>query len=111
MFYDVLWVGVPIISLAGRPPLGRIGESVMSNLGLADWIAYDEESYVNNAVKFASNLAELAKVRIEIRETMIKSALMDEKGFAIGVEKAYLYMWKLVRAVKKLIPFSLRASR
>ena len=80
----------------------------MSNLGLADWIAYDEESYVNNAVKAASNLAELAKVRIEIRET-VNSALMDEKGFAIDVENAYLNMWKLVRAVKKLIPFSLRA--
>ena len=111
MLYDALWMGVPIISLAGRSPLGRIGESVMSNLGLADWIAYDEESYVNDAVKFASNLEELAKVRIEIRETMINSALMDEKGFAIDVENASLNMWKLVRAVKKLIPFSLRALR
>ena len=108
MLYDALWMGVPIISLARRPPLGRIGESIMSNLGLADWIAYDKESYVNNAVKVASNLAELAKVRIEIRET-VNSTLMDEQGFAIDVENPYLNMWKLVRAVKKLITFSLRA--
>ena len=94
MLYDALWMGVPVISLAGRPPLGRIGESAMSNLGLADWVAYDDESYINNAVKFASNLAELAKIRIEMRETMINSPLMDEKGFASDVENAYLNMWK-----------------
>ena len=93
MLYDALWMGVPAISLAGRPPVGRIGESLMSNLGLSDWIAYDEASYVEKAALHSKDFAVLADLRAGMRDRMGASPVMDEKGFAMDVENAYTQMW------------------
>ena len=94
MLFDALWMGVPTVTLASRPPVGRIGASLMTNLGLASWVAQDEESYVNKAVEFASDFEELAKLRAGMRERMSASPLMDEASFARDVENAYLTMWR-----------------
>jgi protein O-GlcNAc transferase len=94
MLFDALWMGVPTITLASRPPVGRIGTSLMINLNLADWVAYTEESYIAKAVEFAADIKELAKLRSDMRERMRKSPVMDEKGFAHDVENAYRKMWR-----------------
>jgi predicted O-linked N-acetylglucosamine transferase (SPINDLY family) len=94
MLYDALWMGVPAITLASRPPVGRIGQSLMTNLGLADWVAFDEESYVSKAASFAGDIDSLAKLRSGMRERMRASPIMDEQGFANDVENAYREMWQ-----------------
>jgi predicted O-linked N-acetylglucosamine transferase (SPINDLY family) len=94
MLYNALWMGVPTITLAGRPPLGRIGESLMTNLGLANWVAIDEASYVEKAVAFATDFDGLAALRLGMRERMAASAVMDEEGFACDMEAAFRTMWK-----------------
>jgi predicted O-linked N-acetylglucosamine transferase (SPINDLY family) len=93
MLFDALWMGVPALTLASRPPLGRIGASVMTNIGLADWVAKDEYEYVDKAESFARNIEELARLRSSIRERMKASPLMDEVGFARDVENAFQKMW------------------
>lgn len=93
MLFDALWMGVPALTLAGRPPVGRIGTSLMMNLGLPEWIAYSESEYVEKACVFARSPDVLASIRAGMRERMTNSPLMDGAGFARGVESAYKKMF------------------
>ena len=93
MIFDALWMGVPALTLASRPPLGRIGASVMTNIGLAEWVAKDEYEFVDKAESFAKNVEELARLRASMRERMKASPLMDEAGFARDMESAFKNMW------------------
>jgi predicted O-linked N-acetylglucosamine transferase (SPINDLY family) len=85
-------------SISGLPdvaPVGRIGTSLMTNLGLPEWVAGDESSYVEKAVKFSGDLELLSELRSGMRDRMRRSPVMDEKGFAGDVEDAYRRMWRL----------------
>ena len=92
--FDALWMGVPALTLAGRPPVGRIGSSLMMNLGLPQWVTYSEEEYVERAVTLAGDTAGLAAIRVGMRERMRNSPLMDEVGFARHFEDALRGMWQ-----------------
>ena len=92
--FDALWMGVPALTLAGRPPVGRIGASLMTNLGLPEWVAGSEEEYIAKACAFAQNSEVLVELRAGMRERMKNSPLMDGVGFARGVEAAYREMFE-----------------
>ena len=89
MLFDALWMGVPALTLAGRPPVGRIGASLMSNLGLPEWIAQTEDDYVAKACRFATDRDGLSSLRAGMRQRMTASPVTDGAGFARGVESAY----------------------
>ena len=92
--FDALWMGVPVLTLAGRPPVGRIGSSLMMNLGLPQWVTYSEAEYVERAVTLACDTAGLAELRAGMRERMRNSPLMDEVGYTRHFEDALLSMWQ-----------------
>jgi predicted O-linked N-acetylglucosamine transferase (SPINDLY family) len=94
MLFDALWMGVPALTLSGRPPVGRIGTSLMLNLGLPEWVTQSEEEYIERAVERAADTQGLSALRAGMRERMRHSPLMDEAGFARGVEAALREMWK-----------------
>jgi predicted O-linked N-acetylglucosamine transferase (SPINDLY family) len=86
-------MGVPVITLASDRPVGRIGTSLMTNLGLPEWVANDEQEYVSKAVAFAQDVPALTNLRRSMRARMQGSPVMDEKGFAEDVEAAFKNMW------------------
>jgi predicted O-linked N-acetylglucosamine transferase (SPINDLY family) len=91
-------MGVPFVTLAGRPSVGRLGRSILKGLGREDWLhqwcADSEEDYIDKAVALASDLIALQRIRTDLRPTMQRSALMDEAGFAHSVELAYVQMFQ-----------------
>ncbi|CAN5232085.1 hypothetical protein BH11PSE11_BH11PSE11_16450 [soil metagenome] len=94
MLFDAIWMGVPAVTLAGRPPLGRIGTSLLMNLGLPEWVAYSEEEYTAKACAFAANPELLMTLRAGMRERMRASPIMDGIGFTRAVESAYRAMFQ-----------------
>ncbi|MEP6673290.1 MAG: tetratricopeptide repeat protein [Chthoniobacter sp.] len=91
---DALWMGVPVVSLAGRRSVSRAGLSILTNLGLAELVADSEEAYGGIAVELAGNLSRLAHLRATLRSRMEGSALMDAPRFARNIEAAYRSMWQ-----------------
>ncbi len=94
MLFDALWLGVPVLTLAERPPCGRIGAGLMANLGLVEWVAADEDAYVAKAAAFAGRIDALDDLRRTLRDRMRASPLMDETGFAAAVDQAFRTMWQ-----------------
>ena len=89
-----LYLGVPFVTLAARPPVGRIGAAYLTALGHPEWIAATEEEYVAKAVALARDPVRLVASRAALRAELEASPLMDEVGFAGALERAYRAMWR-----------------
>jgi protein O-GlcNAc transferase len=92
---EALWMGVPVITLAGDTHASRVGVSLLTNAGLPELIAETIEEYVSIAVDLAGNLKRLQILRESLRGTMAYSALTDAKRFTSALESRYREMWKL----------------
>ena len=71
-------MGVPVVTLAGSESVSRSAASILTTVGLADWIAHTPEDYVRLALKFAGDQALLTELRASLRRRMRESPLMDE---------------------------------
>jgi predicted O-linked N-acetylglucosamine transferase (SPINDLY family) len=91
---EALWMGVPVVTLAGKTHVSRVGASLLSNLGHQEWIASIPEEYVKIAVELAKDLPRLTALRSTLRERMQASPLMDAAGFARDIEAAYRKIWR-----------------
>ena len=98
---DALWMGVPVITLAGVSHVGRVGVSQMSNLGLQELIARDTDHYVDIAVALANDVPRLAALRGAMRVRMSASPLMDAPRLTKNLEAAYDNMWSVYLSAQK----------
>jgi protein O-GlcNAc transferase len=91
--FHALWMGVPLVTLAGESALGRMGASILQNLGLPELIAGSPGDYVKVAARLASDPERLAELRLSLRERMQRSPLTDAPRFTANLESAYRAMW------------------
>jgi predicted O-linked N-acetylglucosamine transferase (SPINDLY family) len=91
---DLLWMGVPVITVGGCRPVSRSAVGILSVVGFEEGIASSPEDYVSRAVGFARDGEALALARETLRQEMRTSPMMDEVGFARGMEEAYRRMWR-----------------
>jgi predicted O-linked N-acetylglucosamine transferase (SPINDLY family) len=91
---EALWMGVPVVTLAGRVHAARVGVSLLSQLGLPELIAADPDEYVRIAVELAADAPRRAALRRDMRARMAGSPLCDAPAFARKVEDAYRAMWR-----------------
>ncbi|CAE6691070.1 hypothetical protein [Candidatus Nitrotoga fabula] len=91
---DALWMGVPVLTLRGDRFLSHLGESIAINAGQSNWIAQDQDDYVNKAVAFASDLQGLATIRKTLRDRVLQTPLFDNKRFARNFREALVGMLK-----------------
>jgi predicted O-linked N-acetylglucosamine transferase (SPINDLY family) len=92
---DALWMGVPVIALAGEYFTARMGVTILTNVGLSEVIAENEAAYVDLAVGFATDPARLRAIRHNLRQKMSGSRMMDFSAFARDIEAAYRGMWQV----------------
>ena len=90
---ETLYMGLPFVTLEGRPSVGRIGSSILHGVGHPEWIAQSEDEYIDKVVALAADLPALAQLRATLRGQMQASVLMDEARFARAVEAAYQDMF------------------
>jgi predicted O-linked N-acetylglucosamine transferase (SPINDLY family) len=91
---EALWMGVPVIALAGQGHMSRVGVSILSSVGLGEFIAQTPEEYVTIAAELAGDLPRLQTLRAGLRERLAQSPLLDAAGFARAMETAYRAMWR-----------------
>lgn len=87
---EALWMGVPVLTLAGRTHVARVGASLLTHTGLEEWIAATPADYVAKAVAAARDLPRFAELRRTLRERLRTSALCDAAGFTRGLEETFV---------------------
>jgi protein O-GlcNAc transferase len=98
---EALWMGVPTLTLAGRTMLSRQGATLLHVVGLDDWVADSEQSYVDLAARHASDVPRLSALRRELRERARLSPLFDAPLFAQRLTQALREMALTSPAVRK----------
>jgi protein O-GlcNAc transferase len=91
---DALWMGVPVLTLAGGTCVSRQGVRFLRAVGLDELIAETPEAYVRLATEVAGDLARLSALRRGLRERMSHSPLMDAAQFTRHLEAAYRGLWE-----------------
>ncbi len=89
-----LWMGLPLVVLAGATHVSRVGVSLLTNLGHSGLVAQSREEYVRIATRLASDLPALAQMRASLRGTMLRSPLTDGAAGARALESAFRGMWR-----------------
>lgn len=90
---DALWMGVPVVTLAGDRPFSRTSASVLHAAGYPQWVAQDRAGYVRAATSLASDGPGLVALRESLRGRVAASALCDERALVAGFTQALQAMW------------------
>jgi protein O-GlcNAc transferase len=91
---DALWMGVPVVTLAGRSHASRVGPSLLNAVGLADLVASSVPEYIEKAAALASEPARLARIRESLRATMAASPLCDGAAYCRRFEDLIEREWR-----------------
>ncbi len=91
---EALWMGVPVITLAGNTHASRVGVCLLSNIGIPELIAETYDEYVEIAINLAADIKRLKTLRGSLRAMMASSPLTDAKRFVGNLETCFRTMWK-----------------
>ena len=91
---DALWMGVPLLTVAGTSPVARAGVSQLSNVGLTELIAGSPRRFVQLGVALAGDLPRLCALRQSLRPRLEQSPIMDAARFTADLEVLYRSTWQ-----------------
>lgn len=88
------WMGVPTLTLRGETLAGCQGLEIMYTYGLEQFIATDKRDYLNKAIYWADNFAELSAIRAGMRN-QIPTKKLDGFNIAETLERAFRQCWEM----------------
>jgi predicted O-linked N-acetylglucosamine transferase (SPINDLY family) len=88
-----LWMGLPVVALAGHDETSGYTASILRGLGYDDWVANDIEVYIGKALALLDDPRRLQEHRRTVRERMRASPVMNYAERTAELEKAYRLMW------------------
>jgi len=91
---EAIWMGVPVITLAGKSHASRVGVSLLSNIGISDLIAETPDKYIEITINLSKDLNKLQSLRKILRNMMECSPLTDSKQFTRNLERCYYNIWE-----------------
>jgi protein O-GlcNAc transferase len=91
---ESLWMGVPVVTLAGDRHAARVGASMLTRVGLGDLVASSPQAYLETAARLAADRSTLARLRADMRGRIASSPLCDGPRFTRQLEAAYRTMWR-----------------
>ncbi len=91
---EALWMGVPVVTLAGRRFIERLSATMLDAVGLGDLVATDRPAYVERVAALAGDRERLRGLREGLRDRMRTSPLCDGADLARAIEAAYRAMWR-----------------
>jgi len=98
---EALWMGVPVVTRAGRTHPSRMGASILAAAGQAGWVCHDDDRFVALAAALAADESARSEWRAQARLRLRRSELMDEAGFVAAYEVLLLQAWQ-GRAVRQV---------
>ena len=80
--FEAIWMGVPVLTMAGYNFNSRCGESINKNLNMEQLIAKDEDDYIEKVVSLTNNTEEYINLRKSIFLDAIKSPLFNTEDYS-----------------------------
>ena len=86
---EALWMGVPVVTLAGDRMAGRYSLSLLTAVGATEGIAASEDDYVARAAALAGDVDRLSLRRAGLRAMAQGSRLADRKSYGQARGEAF----------------------
>ncbi|MDO8310707.1 MAG: methyltransferase domain-containing protein, partial [Sideroxyarcus sp.] len=91
---EAMWMGVPVVALAGDRHASRVGVSLLNNVGLSELIAETQDDYLRIATELATDPVRLQNLRASMRARMLASRLLDRQAMGVSLGSAFREMWQ-----------------
>jgi predicted O-linked N-acetylglucosamine transferase (SPINDLY family) len=91
---DALWMGVPVVTLAGRSFAARVAASLLHSIGLPELITHSQADYEATALGLAQDKKKLSDLRAKLAHNRQTRPLFDTARYTAGLERAYTMMWE-----------------
>jgi protein O-GlcNAc transferase len=91
---EALYMGVPVVTLAGSVCAARVGISLLEAVGMPELIARTPEQYAQIAAGLAGDPARLDAARADLRRRFLASPAADVPGFAARFEALVRGLWR-----------------
>jgi len=92
--FEMLWSGVPFVSLASDLPGSRLGLAMLSDIGLEALCAHTEKGYVDKCIMLCADLKALASIRENMRDRIRNAKAFHPPAVAREFEDACREMWQ-----------------
>ena len=92
--WEALQMGVPVVAKLGNSLPSRAAGSILTALGLPDWVTDSHEAYIEIATSRGSQVSELDRLRRELPDKVRTAAASNPVSYGRAVDDAYRAMWK-----------------
>lgn len=92
--WEALQMGVPVVAKLGSSLPSRAAGSILTALGLPDWVTDSHEAYVEIAASRAAEIGDLDRLRRELPGRINAAAAGNPVSYARAVDDAYRAMWQ-----------------
>ena len=80
--FEAIWMGVPVLTMAGYNFNSRCGESINKNLNMEQLIAKDKEDYIQKMINLTNNHHSYINLRKSVFLGAIKSPLFNIRDYS-----------------------------
>jgi protein O-GlcNAc transferase len=103
---DALWVGLPVLTRVGETFASRVASSLLTAVGLPEFIAPDREAFVATAIELAANPERLRALKEKLERNRATAPLFDTELYTRRLEAAFEAMH--ARRLANLPPDAIR---
>ncbi len=96
---EALWMGVPVVTLAGDRHFGRVGVSILTNVGFDELIAKTSREYIAILQRMNSDRDYLGSLHSRARPALTESPVCNRDTFARQFETAMLEIFSRAKSV------------
>ena len=86
---EALWMGVPVITLAGEAHMSRVGASILRCVGLEGLVADSGADFAEISIALARDTGRRMSLRTSMRDRLLASPLLDHANFTCKLERHY----------------------
>ena len=90
--YESIWMGVPVLTMVGNTIMGRLTGSIMTRLGLTEFVTGSAKNYVSKAQELSSDLTKLSEIRMNLRSSA-QEHIFNAKQYVEELEEACRNIW------------------
>lgn len=90
---DALWMGVPVLTLAGHSFASRVCGSLVCSAGMPELLCSNPEEYVSKAVELGLSVEGTAQLKKKMIENKSTCVLFDMSLLVRSLEELYMQMW------------------
>jgi predicted O-linked N-acetylglucosamine transferase (SPINDLY family) len=90
---DALWMGLPVLTLAGRTFASRVCASLVRAAGVGELVCASAQEYVERAVLFGNNRLSIRPLSERLRSNRDTCTLFDTESLVRRLEQLYGRMW------------------